>query len=79
MIEPTGTLVSSLQERIIESLIKDLESIKNLDSQKNQNKEYALILKRIESAKKLFLTDEVKTLRLTEIELKTRSLKDNII
>ncbi len=67
--------MASLQVRIIESLIKDLESIKDLSDNKAQRKEYSLILKRIESAKKLFLDDKDLTAKLLEIEIETQSCK----
>ena len=50
--------MASLQDRIIESMIKDLENLKDFEQGKLLRKECSLLLKRIESAKKLFLDEE---------------------
>jgi hypothetical protein len=67
--------MTSLQDRLIESMIKDLENIKNFDEGKTLRKECSLLLKRIESAKKLFIDDKILTSKLLDIEIKTKNLK----
>lgn len=67
--------MTSLQDRIIESMIKDLENLKDFEQGKLLRKECSLLLKRIESAKKLFLDDKGLTSKLLEIELTTKNLK----
>jgi hypothetical protein len=67
--------MASLQDRIIESMIKDLENLKDFEQGKLLRKECSLLLKRIESAKKLFLDDKELTSKLLEIELTTQNLK----
>lgn len=56
--------MASLQHRLIETIASDLEKIKALEAGKNQRNEYNLLLKRIESAKKLLPDDS----ELIEIE-----------
>lgn len=67
--------MTSFKERIIETIIQDLENIKTLEAGKNQRNECNLLLKRIESAKKLFLEDQEQNSKLLEIEKKVKALK----
>ena len=67
--------MASLQETVMESMIKDLENIGSLEDRKLVRKECSLLLKRIESAKKLFLDNKDLISQLLEIELKTKLLK----
>jgi hypothetical protein len=57
-------------------MTKDLENIKEFDNGKVLRKECSLLLKRIESAKKLFSEDLVLSSKLLEIEKKTQELKN---
>ena len=66
--------MSSLKERIFETIASDLEKIKSLDSPKMIRKECNMLLKRIEDAKKLF-TDEPK---LLELEKRIRAYSSSI-
>lgn len=65
----------SMQESLIESLKKDIETVKNVSDKKVRSKEYSMILARIKSAKKLFLDNESLLHKLEELERKTLSLK----
>lgn len=56
--------MASLQQRLIETIINDFEKIKALEAGKDQRNECNLLLKRIESAKKLLPDDS----ELIEIE-----------
>lgn len=56
--------MASLQQRLIETIINDFEKIKALGAGKDQRNECNLLLKRIESAKKLLPDDS----ELIEIE-----------
>ena len=67
--------MASLQDRLIESMLKDLKNIEDFDEGKTLRKECSLLLKRIESAKKLFTDDKALTTKLLEIELKVQKLK----
>lgn len=67
--------MASLKEIVIESMIKDLENIRNFESGKNLRKECSLLLKRIESAKKIFSDDKQNTSKLLEIEMNINKLK----
>ena len=67
--------MASLKDTIIESMIKDLENIKDFENGKALRKECSLLLKRIESAKKLFEDDQEATSKLNEIEISTKNLK----
>ena len=67
--------MSNLQDRLIESMIKDLENIKNFDQGKILRKECALLMKRVESAKKLFSDDNDLISLLQKIELEIKSIK----
>lgn len=49
--------MSNLQNRIIETIKKDLERIKNLDGSKLKSKECAQLLKRVTDAKKLLASN----------------------
>jgi hypothetical protein len=66
--------MATLQERLIETMAKDYENIKEFDDGKTLRKERSLLLKRIESAKKLFFTDKNLAGQLIEIENKTLAL-----
>ncbi len=66
--------MASLQERLVETMAKDYENIKEYDEGKVLRKERSLLLKRIESAKKLFFEDQQLAIKLTEIENKTLEL-----
>tara|TARA_R110000868_G_scaffold117600_11_gene312369 strand:+ start:32877 stop:33089 length:213 start_codon:yes stop_codon:yes gene_type:complete len=65
--------MASFQERLIETIMSDFENIKSLGPGKVQRNECNLLLKRIESAKKLFLDDQDSSARLEKIE---RSVSD---
>lgn len=60
--------MSSLQERIIESIESDLKNIKEFEEGKTLRKECSLLTKRVESAKKLCSEDSELTIRLVQIE-----------
>jgi hypothetical protein len=66
--------MSNLQERLIESMIKDLENIKRFDEGKILRKECSLLIKRVESAKKLFSAEDELLSKLQKIELEIRSI-----
>ena len=67
--------MANLKETIVESMIKDLANIKDFEEGKNLRKECSLLLKRIESAKKLFVDDYEMISKLNEIEMTTNNLK----
>lgn len=67
--------MANLQERLIESMIKDLKNIEDFEDGRALRKECSLLLKRVESAKKLFSENAELNSRLLEIELKIRVLK----
>ena len=68
--------MASFQQRIIETILTDFDQIKTMPADKNQRNECNILLKRIESAKKLFLADSEMTSKLLEIEKKINSFKD---
>ena len=68
--------MSNLKQRIIESILKDFENIKEFDSGKTLRKERSLLLKRVESAKKLFIDDLQISNELLEIERLIGSFDD---
>ncbi len=68
--------MANLQERLIESMLKDLENIQDFDHGKILRKECSLLQKRIDSARKLFSGDETILKKLQDIELKVRELKN---
>ena len=70
--------MASLKKVLLESMVKDFENIKNFEKGKIQKKECSLLLKRIESAKKLLLDDKEITSSLLEIELKALELHEKI-
>jgi hypothetical protein len=67
--------MASLKDTLIESMIKDLENIKDFEDGKSLRKECSLLLKRVESAKKLFADDKDQITKLLEIEVKAKNLK----
>ena len=69
--------MSNFQERLIESMIKDFEEVKSLEDSKAIRKECALLIKRVESARKLLSSDDALTSQLEDIESKVLSLKNN--
>lgn len=69
--------MSNLQERLIESMLKDLQNIEEFDQGKILRKECSLLLKRVESAKKLFADDPTLLTKLDEIKYKVEKLKTN--
>lgn len=69
--------MSNLQERLIESMLKDIQNIEEFDQGKILRKECSLLLKRVESAKKLFADDPALVIKLDEIEHKVQELKAN--
>ena len=70
--------MASLQQRLIETIINDFEKIKALGPGKDQRNECNLLLKRIESAKKLFVGDSELTSQFLEIEKKINVLKSRL-
>ena len=69
--------MASFQERIIETIITDFEQIKTMPADKNQRNECNILLKRIESAKKLFSADSQLSSKLVDIEKKINILKNS--
>ncbi len=67
--------MASFQERIIETILTDFEQIKTMPADKKQRNECNLLLKRLESAKKLFLDDRETSLRLLDIENRIKVVK----
>lgn len=67
--------MASLQQRLIETIINDFEKIKTLEPGKDQRNECNLLLKRIESAKKLFIGDSELTSKLLEIDKRINVLR----
>jgi len=70
--------VGSLQDRLVESLIKDIENLENITEPKIMRKELALLASRVESAKKLFSEDEQKMQRVRMIEEELTKLKGKL-
>jgi len=68
--------MASFQERILETIQTDFEQIKKMPADKNQRNECNILLKRIESAKKLCLADASLTAKLVDIEKKINSFKE---
>lgn len=68
--------MASFQQRIIETILADFEKIKTMPADKTQRNECNILLKRIESAKKLFLADIELTAKLLDIEKKINALKN---
>jgi hypothetical protein len=66
--------MSSLQERLIESMVKDFEDIKEFEEGKGLRKESALLLKRIISAKELLSGNKDLLTILEDLEAKTKIL-----
>ena len=67
--------MSSLQEVLVESMLKDFENIKQFEIGKSLRKEYSLLSKRIESAKKLLANDNNLLLKVEQLELKMKTIK----
>ena len=64
--------MGNLQDTLLETIEKDYLIIKDIDNPKDKRKESNLLLKRIETAKNLFLNKEeyLKRLSLIENEIK---------
>ncbi len=70
--------MGSLQDRLLESLIKDIENLENITEPKILRKELSLLASRVESAKKLFSEDEQKMVRVCKIEEELIKLKEKL-
>lgn len=69
--------MASFKDRIIETISNDLEQIKKIGNPKEIRKECGMLLQRVESAKKLFTTDQDQLKKLIELELKLKKLKES--
>ena len=68
----------SFQERIIDTIANDFELIKSFDNAKEIRKECSLLLKRVESAKKLFVENQLILQRLADIERQIEKFRLNM-
>tara|TARA_R110000868_G_scaffold258137_10_gene515437 strand:- start:12958 stop:13176 length:219 start_codon:yes stop_codon:yes gene_type:complete len=69
--------MASFQERLIDTITTDYEKIMSLDPGKIQRNECNLLLKRIESAKKLFASSSELIDRLLKIEKLVNDCRQN--
>lgn len=68
--------MTSLKDKLLETIIKDFESLKENKHHKTLRKECSLLLKRIESARKLFSQDKALHLKINGIENEIKLLKN---
>lgn len=67
--------MGNLQETLIETIEKDFDDIAQIDDSKVKRKEFNILLKRIETAKNLLVSNEVFVKRLIIIENKIKATR----
>jgi hypothetical protein len=67
--------MTTMQDRLIESMIKDFNSINEFEDGKSLRKDCSLLIKRIESAKQLLSDNAILVSQLKDLELKVQNLK----
>jgi len=69
--------MATLLETLIETITKDLANIKLFEDNKQIRKETSLLLSRIESARKIAVSDENLLTTLSSLEKEAKLLKEN--